>query len=105
MTGDAAHTAIHFESASLGLSDITRIGVECLKQKHPQVARSEIRAVKKTWIREHGRSKRRAQALLQWRMPGVAWTMDFTKPKQRMQGSNKRVLVASDLASGYTLAG
>lgn len=82
-----------------------RIGVECLKQKHPQVARSEIRAVKQIWIREHSRSKRRAQALLQWRMPGVAWTMDFTKPKQRMQGSNKRVLVVRDLASGYTLAG
>jgi len=81
-----------------------RIGVDAMKATHPKAPRSMIRAIKSSWLGQHCRSKRRSQAQLEWRVPGASWSMDFSKPQQRMAGRDRRVFVVRDLSSGAVLA-
>ena len=80
-----------------------RTGMPTLIAHHPQIARSELREIK----REHRRNWRRRNTYLMtrlfWTTPGTVWAMDFTMPESLIDGKFVRVLVVRDLASGFTL--
>jgi hypothetical protein len=63
-----------------------------------------IGRMKKRLARILGKRRGRHERRLTWFEPGTTWAMDFTQPKAKLPGKNKRLFVVRDLASGYRLA-
>ncbi len=80
-----------------------RTGIPTLIAHHPQIARAELREIKRDYRRNWRRVHTYPMTRLCWTTPGTVWAMDFTKPESLIDGKFVRVLVVRDLASGYTL--
>jgi len=80
-----------------------KVGVSVLRRLFGDIPYRVIARFKRrfwrVWTRRYGWILRR----LRWLRAGAVWAADFTKPKERLEGSAGRLLVIRDLASGMQL--
>lgn len=85
---------------SLGpLASVASVRAQCRDMPYRLIS-----SFKRRLARIRRRRRMRHEGRLAWSEPGRVWAMDFTQPKARLEGKNKRLFVVRDLASGARLA-
>jgi len=79
------------------------VGTPTLERRFPDLPRAELAALKRVFVQDLARRRKRAVARLGWSRPGAVWAMDFTQLRARLDGLYEQVLVVRDLASGLVL--
>ena len=80
------------------------VGVEVLKEHHPEAPFRTIEQMKIRWLAVLSRRYVAARKKLAWTRPGHVWAMDFTKLWLRVEGVFEHALLVRDLGSGKLLA-
>ena len=80
-----------------------RIGVPTLRDCFPDIARAELTDLLKRCRRVWRRRYHACLHVLDWRMPGIAWAVDFAQPPHPIDGVYPYLLAVRDLASGQSL--
>ena len=68
-------------------------GMPTLIAHHPQIARAELREIKRDYRRSWRIKNTYPMTRLFWTAPGTVWAMDFTMPESLIDGKFVRVLV------------
>ena len=92
-------------NAILSLFDLIgpEITVAQLQEIFPDVARAELRELKRRYRRAWRRGEVRFVQALRWLVPGSVWAMDFSHPPLPVDGLFPRLLATRDLPSGNML--
>jgi hypothetical protein len=79
------------------------LGVPCLRQAFPDMARAELQDIllryRRVWRKLHYQPLR----ILHWQVPGSVWAADFAQAPQPIDGRYPYLLAVRDLASGRQL--
>lgn len=79
------------------------IGVPTLHESFPFMPRAELADLLMRYRRWWRRRNMHAPHVLDWRVPGSVWAMDFSQAPSRIDGRERHLLAVRDLASGKTL--
>jgi transposase InsO family protein len=79
------------------------IGVPTLHECFPFMARAELADLLMRYRRWWRRRNMHAPHVLDWRVSGSVWAMDFSQAPCRIDGRHRHLLAVRDLASGKTL--
>lgn len=93
-------------NAILSLFDL--VGPEITEQQlgelFPEVARAELRELKRRYRAVWRKKGSTWISALRWSVPGSVWAMDFTTPPRPVDGIFGKILLVRDLASARQLA-
>lgn len=80
-----------------------RVGVAELKACCPHMSRAELTDLLLRYRRVWRARRMQLLHVLDWRVPGAAWAMDFAQPPLPIDGLYPYLLAVRDLASGHQL--
>jgi putative transposase len=95
----------NLRNAILSLFDLVgpEISELALMEIFPEVARAELRELKRRYREVWRRKNVKYVYALRWANPGSVWAMDFTTPRLPVDGIFPKVLAVRDLASARQL--